>query len=241
MSDIYCEQIPQTNAMLGRHIEHDPNSKNYPLPKLAAPTKDIQWATYGPILNQGPPDTVPSLGACTGFAAAHIMNTDPLYSVRISRGENLLTNRDAIEMYSRATIIDPFPGSYPPTDTGSSGLAVMRVMHSLGLIKEYRWAFGIDGVLGALNTGPLCVGTIWRESMSRPNRSGLVKPSGAVVGGHEYCVTGFQKIGRRMAKNLLWCRNSWGWWGNLGGFCITVSDFEDLLDRDGDAVRPIVS
>lgn len=225
------EIIPQHYKGLGRHIVHDPVSRNFALPKGKPPKTNVQHITWGPTLDQGP------VGACTGFWGAHNLNTDPQ---RITFGQKykMRTNEDALAYYSAATKIDPWDGEYPPDDTGSSGLAVAKALKQMGLISRFEWAFGIDGVLGAIGSTPLGIGTYWYESMFYPNKNGLVVPKGSIAGGHQYLLSGYQITGRTLSKNLFWFRNSWGVsWGNIGGFCMTVASLEKLLSQDGDAIK----
>jgi hypothetical protein len=82
----------------------------------------------------------------------------------------------AVKIYSRATEIDPFVGSYPPKDTGSSVLSAMKAAKEMGLISEYRWCFGAEEVLIALsNPGPVEIGVRWYEGFDKPDCNGLVK------------------------------------------------------------------
>lgn len=220
---------------LGRKVEHDERSKEFAVPRRLAPTKSVQHPTFGATLNQG------DVGACTGFGACHVMNTGHLRAKLEERGQEVLNNKHALDIYSAATKLDAWPGSYPPDDTGSSGLAAMKALKSYGLITKYTWAFGIDAVLSTIATSPMLVGTDWYESMYRPSKTGLVKISGSVVGGHAYALTGYQIVGKTVSNNLFWFRNSWGLnWGNIGGFCMTVKSFEKLLNNQGDAVVPII-
>lgn len=221
---------------LGRNVQHDPRSKEFALPKRLPPTKDIQWPTFGTVLQQG------STGSCTGHAAAHYLNTGEARAIMAQRKLPLRTNADAKNYYHLATALDQWPGVWPPDDTGSSGLAVMKALIKLGLAKQYRWAFGIQGVLGAITQGPMIVGTPWYDSMFAPDANGLVVPKGRVAGGHEYLLSGYQIVNKTaIGKNLFWFRNSWGIsWGNRGGFCMTVASFESLLGQQGDAARIIL-
>jgi len=137
----------------------------------------------------------------------------------------------AEQLYSEATIVDPFPGIYPPEDTGSSGLAVCKAAQARGLIKSYRWAFGIDQALAALVLGPVLLGVNWRQDMFTPNAKGIVTYSGPIVGGHEFMATGLN-VRTRMVE----CWNSWGpQWGSQGRFYLPFDELDRALKEDGDA------
>lgn len=145
-------------------------------------------------------------------------------------GSKLFTEADAVSFYSDATKLDPFPGSYPPDDTGSSGLAVAKALQRRGLITSYSHAFGLEHLLDALQLAPVLIGIGWHQSMFEPDAQGFVHPDGDVVGGHEVCVRGDD------AKGSVLVRNSWGSsWGLRGDFRIAYSDLAALLNDDGDA------
>lgn len=165
--------------------------------------------------------------------------TGPLYRPRHNYGEPT-----AVSIYKRATVIDGFPGAYPPDDTGSSGLAVCKVALERKLIRGYDHAFGIDQALAALMDGPVITGVNWVAGFDRPNEKGLVRLTGPIRGGHEFLVRGFDP------GNMAWwsigveptvlCDNSWsGSWGLKGSFVMTVEDWATLLNRDGDVTRPL--
>lgn len=203
---------------LARLINHDPQSKNYPAE--TAPIKSVSWSHSGPVLDQG------DIGSCTGNAAADCMNTAPLYDGK----RPLLDERAAVAIYSWATHHDGFGGVYPPTDTGSSGLAAAKAVKSLGLIRSYRHAFGLEHALGALSRGPVMVGIPWYHSMFRPDAQGFIRPDGNVEGGHELAV-----IANNADKRFVTLLNSWGPdWGINGTAYVSWDDFGALLSDQGD-------
>lgn len=205
---------------LGRRVQHDPKSLNFAAPELN-PVKTKTWRRIGAVLDQG------SLGSCTGNAAAQAANSFPLRE----RGR-VLRQADAVALYSRATELDPWEGTYPPDDTGSSGLAVAKAGAEKGLWTRYEWAFGFDHALSALMEGPLLVGTYWYNQMFYPDENGFVTPGGAVAGGHEYLLSGVNVRG----KYLIFT-NSWGKdWGIGGRFRMSFESFQKLLDEQGDVV-----
>lgn len=161
---------------------------------------------------------------------AHAVNTRPLHKT----GTPLLTHQDALALYSRATHLDAWPETWPPDDEGSSGLAVAKAAREAGHISAYRWAFGIDHLLAALTLGPVLIGTIWTEHMNMPDRTGMVVPTGHILGGHEYLAVGIDTRTRTVL-----CQNSWGQaWGLKGRFRITWNALAQLLNQQGDALQP---
>jgi len=208
---------------LGRKVNHDPRSRSFPAPRAEA-RKPVLHRRYSPVLDQG------SLGSCTGNAMAQAINMSPLHIP----GKPYLKEEDAVALYRRATQIDPFPGIFPPEDTGSDGLSVCKAAVELGYITDYRWAFGFDHALDALQLGPVLVGIPWHYSMFTPDRRGFVTPDGEEVGGHEIVLMGDD------CKGSLTFLNSWGSsWGLKGRFKMDYAAFRALLADQGDAAVPV--
>jgi hypothetical protein len=208
---------------LGRLVEHDPRSRNFPARAALIKPRPIVWRRYGPVLDQG------TLGSCTGNSMAHALNSRPLRKL----GSRILREEDAVGIYQDATRIDPFPGEYPPDDTGSSGLAVCKVAKNRGLISGYNHAFSAEQARAAIQTGPALFGTWWHNSMFQPDSRGYVHPDGNKVGGHEILI-----VGDDMTKLII--QNSWGpGWGRGGRFYLTYTDFEQLMMDDGDVTIPV--
>ena len=208
---------------LGRHVEpqHDPRNRDFPA--ATAGLHAVDWTRFGGPLDQG------QVGSCTGNALAGWFNTAPG-----SDGTHLRTEADALRYYSQATAIDPYLGTYPPTDTGSDGPSVCKAARADGELTGYQHAFGLDHFLGALMLSPLIVGTVWLKRMFTPDANGLLKVSGAVAGGHEY-----EAVSYDPATKLIGFWNSWGTsWGKGGRFFIHPADFGHLLAQHGDVTVP---
>lgn len=220
------------NNRLGRHVEHDPRSLQHPFETGADVTvRSVTHGRVGPIFNQG------SLGSCTGNAVAGACNTKPTYRLGAHR---VLLEVDAVEIYKRATVLDGFPGVYPPSDTGSSGLAACKAAREFGWISNYKWTFGVGQAITALMARPICVGVNWYEGFDRPDSAGRVQISGGVRGGHEFMIRGFDATAAIPSQRLFWADNSWDFgWGKQGRFCFTVATLERLLAEQGDVVIPI--
>lgn len=216
---------------IGRHENFDEKSKNYRAitPEVQRQLKTRTWNRTLPALSQG------KLGSCTGNSCVGLLATEPNSSDGIADNVKL-DQALAIKIYSRATEIDPFSGTYPPTDTGSSVLSAMKAAKEFGLIKEYRWCFGLEEVLIALsNLGPVSIGVRWYQGFDKPDCKGFVKISGSKRGGHA-----FQLIGIDVEKRVVWAVNSWGSsWGKNGRFCFSFEDLDRLLKENGEAVMVI--
>lgn len=215
---------------LGRHVEHDSESRRFAA-AADATVKSVLWPHAAPVLDQG------QLGSCTGNATAQLLNTE-LWTVartKIKGKGKWLTESDAVQLYHLATTLDDVPGTYPPDDTGSSGLAVAKAAKQEGYASSYKHAFGLAHLLSALQLHPVICGTEWTNDMFNPDSRGFLHPTGKVAGGHEYLCLGADVTGK-----FLTFLNSWGTsWGRHGRFFISFTDYSDLLDAQGDVTVPI--
>lgn len=211
---------------LGRHVEHDPRSRDYAFEFMAAPgtLRNVHHRRYGGVFDQG------NLGSCTGNATAGAVNTAPIHHAH----KALLKEADAVAIYELATTLDNISGSYPPDDTGSSGLSAAKAAKQKGYIATYRHAFNMQQALAALQLGPVITGVDWYEGFDTPDPDGIVRIAGQVRGGHEFEVVGFE-VAAKLEDSLVICKNSWGEsWGKKGGFAFTVATWQQLLDSQGD-------
>jgi len=220
--DVYAVQIEQKDRRLGRNIVHDPRSRMFALPMEVdrSAWKSKRIGVYDPK-----PNPNQSIGNCTGVAKCVAFN-----AIGNRKKGVVLNMNDAVKIYSLATTLDPFPGSYSPDDTGSSGLAAAQAAQRLGLGGTYRWIFnGADGVVQAVMEGHVVnVGTRWDYPMFSKDKDGIIHPGGQQAGGHEWSVRGYDK-----ERDLVLGRC---WWGLFKDFWIKRVDLQALLDDDGDAL-----
>lgn len=210
---------------LGRHVEHDPQSRSFSAGTSAV--KTIMYKRHGAPFDQG------DLGSCTGNAMAGVLMTEPLWIP----GRNL-TEADAVKLYKAATKLDNIPGNYPPNDTGSTGLAVMKAAVNAKYIVGYAHSFSLEQLLGSLSLKPGILGVNWYSSFDSPKPDGEcpLTPGAKKRGGHEV-----QLFGIDVKKERVWCYNSWGptWGGRKNGtFYFSWKTLERLLDEEGDATFP---
>lgn len=230
-ADLHVVTIDQQDVRLGRQVVHDPRSRRFAFPLTAVdlPTQPFRHRLYNPR-------TTPRqrVGCCTGVD--QMVKCNALGNRRIGV---VLGMAEAERLYSRASQIDPWPGSWPPEDTGSSGLAACKTALDQGLITRYEWLFaGARQVLAALVGGAgrkgrcVGVGTWWTSEMFRPDpQTQLVRPTGARVGGHQWTITGWEPKYKAF-EGLCW----WGTeFGANGRFRIRFEDLDALLADDGDA------
>jgi C1A family cysteine protease len=217
----YIRERQVFGRRLGRHLEHDPQSLRFAVKPRASVARTVLWDHKIPVLDQG------DLGSCTGNATVAALGSLPYWSTVQDRP---LDEDQAIALYSAATRLDPFPGEYEPTDTGSSGLAVAKAAKVAGLISGYVHATSLDATVTALQSGPVITGVNWYEGFDRPDSAGRVTVRGQVRGGHEFCLLGVD-----VEKRELRAVNSWGeGYGQGGQFTIPFADFDRLLSEDGD-------
>ncbi|KAB7850116.1 hypothetical protein [Streptomyces mobaraensis] len=230
----YLDEHPSLDGgRLGRHIEHDPRSRAYALSEDLLPSAyaSVEHPVRIPVLDQG------GLGSCTGNAAEALLGSDPLYgaipvdTAARPTGDAATDERQAVALYAAATRLDRIHGQYPPTDTGSTGLAVAKAAQKAGVIAGYQHAFGLDATLRALTAAPVIVGVNWYEGFDTPDAAGHVTVAGSVRGGHEFLLYGIDADQRAVLA-----RNSWGaGWGAGGCFRFSFDDLGRLLDEQGDA------
>jgi hypothetical protein len=229
-SGIIVSRIPERiveGRRLGRHVRHDPRSAAYRVTRRA----DTELKSVVLLASNDHALDQLDLGACTGFSSAQALNCEPF-------GLHL-TAKEAREIYSLATTKDDWEGSWPPIDTGSSGLAAMKACRELGYIKSWSSAYTLTDVLHGLQSGPGIFGCSWFDGCEDLDPNGCVAPLGEIRGGHEIAIVGCDFVAGRV---LL--RNSWGDGFGMkvhdqtGYFWLSFQHFETLLALTGDAYFP---
>lgn len=219
--DVFVHIYEQQDHRLGRNVVHDPRSRNFPrrvaVDKSAWHDKAIRL--YDPLPNPNQPR-----GNCTGCAKAMQFNAIGNRKMGV-----VLNMVDADTIYSIATGLDPWQGQWPPTDTGSSGLASAQAAQQLGHGGTYRWLFGgADEVIQTVMDGEVVsVGTRWEYDMFNQDADGRIHLGGGEAGGHQWIVRGYD-ASRDWALGRCW-------WGGFRDFWITRSDLNTLLSDNGDA------
>ena len=226
MADVIRKQIAEeriNGRRLGRHVGHDPRSRQFPADQASKIVSVTHNATGLP-LNQG------DIGSCTANALCGALNSAPDYT------GTTLSENDAVNLYELETKMEGKP--YPPNDPGGTGLIVCKAAKQEGLITSYKHAFGITQALQALVLRPVITGINWYSSFDTPDsQTGLVSiATGATVrGGHEIVADGIDAD-----QKLVWFWNSWGdGWGVRGRFCMSFDTWEQLLSEQGDVTVPM--
>jgi hypothetical protein len=224
---IDIEVKEQHSALLGRNKVHDSRSLAFP---MRASIDRSTWQSKAIRVYDPVPNPNQTVGCCTGVAKCVQLN-----AVGNRKAGRMLDMAEALQIYSRNTQIDPWPGSWPPDDTGSSGLASCKSAAELGLAgTTYEWLFGgADEVVQSVMMGRvISAGTWWHWDMFGPSAGTygglpIVKPTGGEAGGHQYAIRGYDKT-----KDLVMGRC---WWGGFRDFWISRENLDSLLRDGGDA------
>jgi Papain family cysteine protease len=201
--------------------------------QMSTPLANTEWERVLVILDQG------KLGSCTGNAGTGALGTQPIYdavgkSVLPAATDAAAGEKFAVQLYSDATVVDGYPGTYPPDDTGSSGLAICKVLKARNTIKGYRWARTAHGFLRLLQAGPVLQGMPWYNAFFEPDGGGFIDtntnwPSSGVAGGHEVEAVGVELDMKDAFNSVITYANSWGTsWGDAGRFRMRLRTYEQL-------------
>ncbi len=121
-NDIRMVQLPERvvgGKRLGRHVAHDPRSREFTAHRAARIVSVTHQATGLP-LDQG------QIGSCTANALCGALDSAPDFG-----GGPPLNEKDAISLYELETKMEGQP--YPPNDPGGSGLMVCKAAKDRGL------------------------------------------------------------------------------------------------------------
>jgi hypothetical protein len=219
---VHLTEQPVEGKRLGRHVRHDPRSREFSAERATQIVNVTHQATGLP-LDQG------QIGSCTANALCGALDSAPDFDGTV------LAEKDAISLYELETQMEGQP--YPPNDPGGSGLMVCKAAVQRGLISSYKHAFGIQHALQALVLRPVITGISWYASFDSPDPTGLVAiaPGATVRGGHEIVADQIDADNR-----LVWFWNSWGTEFGVGGrFCMSFDTWDQLLQSQGDVTVPL--
>jgi hypothetical protein len=225
--DVFRQLIPETRIEgmpLGRHVEHDPRSREFEA-ETATRIISVKHDATGLPLDQG------DKGACTAYATCAALNSSPDFKGRV------YTGTDGDHLYSRETAEEGEP--WPPNDPGGTGLRVCKAAKELGWISRYTHCFSLNSALRALVLRPVITGISWYSSFDTPDPdTGIcsITDSAFVRGGHEICADEIDAD-----KELVWLWQSWGKWGldGSGRFAFSFATWGRLLSEHGDVTVPM--
>ena len=236
MSDgdlLYIPERPENPKPLGRNVVwHDERNKDFPartLPRLADAPVTRPWYTRVVYDQRG--------SSCTFQSAVGVLNTVPFSrSVSLDLRKRYDTEEERHAGYLKAQGFDPWPGGEPSYE-GSSTDAPFKVLREEGVIREWRWIFGVPELQTHLrHRGPASAGTNWYESMFSPKADGTIEIAGDLAGGHAWRVIFDDMDDRRFLAV-----NSWGrTWGRNGRFWVPYGVMERLLGEQGEVATVVV-
>jgi hypothetical protein len=238
----YPEENPRPNQRLGRHQELDGRSLAFAVSEEEAARvqiKPVEWLAPIQTLDQG------NLGSCVGNASTYhlgeVVGADNLSRVTIN-GVTLSRDGDneqfAVQVYHGATVYDGYPGTYPPEDTGSSGLGACRFLKSLKGIASYTHALSARSVgLLMMHRGTI-QGWPWYNAWFEPDAHGFIDSQSnwqqsGLAGGHEiYCEAIEAWDDQSWDRCILRFHNSWGGsWADAGRFRMKMSTYIALQSQ----------
>lgn len=205
----------------GLRFSEDPRDRLFQLRAVTTARRNRTWYSLG-VLDQG------GTSQCVAYSGVKYLTSAPVIQASpMAPGQ----------LYHECQLIDEWDGeSYD----GTSVRALFKVLKSIGLIAEYRWAFDVATVVDhLLEKGPVVVGTVWTMDMFTPDRWGYIWPAGEATGGHAYLLIGANRDrrnpdGSRGAVRLI---NSWGenWGSQRGRAWMTIAALDQLIRNDGEA------
>lgn len=217
---------------LGRVPHYDPKNENYPLEvsrvraAIFSVTRALalsrtrswrQWLTF----DQG------ATPECTAFGSATFLAADPIHQQL-----DWLRRLDVHAWY-RDNVAEDRANGRIFTEGGATTLAAMEVGKRRGYWSEYRWAQTFEDMRTWIhNTAPLIAGTYWYPSMWERDAEGIVsvpRPGESPVGGHLYCVNGYNP-----KRDMFRSNSTWG----DGVYLIPGDLMRRLFEEEGEAVFP---
>lgn len=127
-----------------------------------------------------------------------------------------------------------YPGASPRYD-GTSVLSAIKTAQDMGYYTGYSWAFSEEELMLAISwKGPAVLGINWYESMYSTDSKFMIRPTGAIAGGHAILCNGFSE-----KDQVYRLHNSWSAsYGKNGDCFITREDMKTWLAADGEVCIP---
>ena len=211
---------------LGRVYIEDKRDLNYliknnqrTLQQISTPPKVLTqryWDANGWWGDQG------NTPQCVGYSWSHWLEDGPVQQSGIP------PIIKPFDIYKNAQKLDEW---YGENYDGTSVRGAVKYLKNIGKVKSYYWAFDVQTLSETiLKLGPVVVGTNWYNGMFYPNKTGLIKIGGQMVGGHAYLINGVDTKTKQFR-----IKNSWGKsWGKGGHAFISFNDMSRLIKENGE-------
>ena len=211
---------------LGRVYIEDKRDLNYliknnqrTLQQISTPPKVLTqryWDANGWWGDQG------NTPQCVGYSWSHWLEDGPVQQSGIP------PIIKPFDIYKNAQKLDEW---YGENYDGTSVRGAVKYLKNIGKVNSYYWAFDVQTLSETiLKLGPVVVGTNWYNGMFYPNKNGLIKISGQMVGGHAYLINGVDTKTKQFR-----IKNSWGKsWGKGGHAFISFNDMSRLIKENGE-------
>ena len=209
-----------STLLLGRQVSVDIRDRNFLIKdKIIVSPKKITskyWVDNEWWGNQG------NTPQCVGYAWAHWIEDGP-----VTHGGIAPIIHPTL-IYKEAQKLDEWIGE---NYDGTSVRGAAKYLQKNKKIGNYYWAYDVNTLINTvLNVGPVVVGTYWYLRMFYPDRNGLIRIGGPIVGGHAYVINGVD-----VNKKLFRIKNSWGRrWGANGSAYISFNDMNTLIKMGGE-------
>lgn len=202
----------------GRVYKKDVRDLNYKIKVKKDSKRTSRYWNGGLVFNQGNQPT------CVAWAWSGWLYAPPV-------GGQFL---NPLGLYAFAQSLDGIKSAHD----GTTVRAAAKVLQSLGLISEYRWATNLNDVVQTLlEVSTVVAGTSWYLGMSEPTAEGIITPTGKLQGGHAYRLDGVNTD-----TGMLRMINNWSSkWGKNGRASISFEDFEKLMKANGEVCLAIES
>jgi hypothetical protein len=171
---------------------------------------------------------------CTIFSMLHLLEHSPVTFPRYKKWEKPLV--DPRSAYCRAQQLDPWPGGCGSKQNkdaydGTSILAAVQTFEELGFVESYHWEyFEVDRVVEAVrDLSPVLIGSNWYKGMNKPDKEGIIRPTGKLVGGHAYLIDGID-LRKASKEKAIRIYNSWDW----SRAYMSLDSLEFLLKNHGE-------
>lgn len=217
----------------GRNINHDPRSRLFEAARFTEGGAGA-LTDWGHDIHIAPMDQG-NLGRCVPTAGTAMLATDPFWDtlsaeLRAVLADPVAVENFAIQAYREVTRLDPYPGAWEPDDTGSDGLSLWKLFRQRGYVVGAEHVTSIDDAHVAGRKKPYPIGISWLEGMDQPRPDGTVQVTGKTRGGHEVLMYRYDA-----ARDLWWCRNSWGRnFGKGGDFAFDTPGYMKLMSLQAD-------